>query len=60
MYELWSLTFSIGPNPNTFFPGSSMNAAFAIGRLLEREDARAKLLAMNNFKNTVREHSHIT
>ena len=38
-----------GPNP-----GSSMNAAFAIGRLLEREDARAKLLAMKNFKNTVR------
>ena len=30
-----------------------MNAAFAVGRLLEREDARSKLLAMKNFKNTV-------
>ena len=36
-----------------FITGSSMNAAFAVGRLLEREDARSKLLSMKNFKNTV-------
>ena len=30
-----------------------MNSAFAIGRLLEREDARTKLLEMTNFKNTM-------
>ena len=31
-----------------------MNSAFAIGRLLERDDARGKLLGMKNFKNAVR------